>query len=150
MGKSTVRPGKLWLLLNCAPTSNQLDPPPPSSFEPPPSSLQHPQQSLNQKLHVIGQFPPKIFWLKSSIHCILEMLIPNPDLDFWNSNSKIYFWTNLGPKIQSCLFCLKIGTNGMSRMLILIPALFYEFPTLNSFLGKFGPKKSKFLILSKS
>ena len=27
---------------------------------------------------------------------------------------------------------------------------FYEFPTLNSFLGKFGPKKSKLFVLSKS
>ena len=27
----------------------------------------------------------------------------------------------LGPKIQSCLFCLQSGTHGISRMLILIP-----------------------------
>ena len=26
------------------------------------------------------------------------MLIPNPDLDFWNFNPKISFWANLGPK----------------------------------------------------
>ena len=30
------------VLLNRAPTSIQLHPPPPSSFQPPPSSLQHP------------------------------------------------------------------------------------------------------------
>ena len=40
----------LWVLLNRAPTSTQLHPPPPSSFQPPPSSLQHPQQYLNQNI----------------------------------------------------------------------------------------------------
>ena len=93
---------------------------------------------------------------------------------------------NLGSKIQSCPFCLKIGTHGISRMLILIPTLvswisnpnflfgqiwnqkikvfrffwklarmpswrcwflfqhfFSEFLTLNPFLGKFRPRKSK-------
>ena len=39
-----------WVLLNHAPTSAQLHPPPPSSFQPPPSSLQHPQQYLNQNI----------------------------------------------------------------------------------------------------
>ena len=39
-----------WVLLNCAPTSTHLHPPPPSSFQPPPSSLQHPQQYLNQNI----------------------------------------------------------------------------------------------------
>ena len=37
----------LWVLLNRAPTSTQLYPPPPSSFKPPPSSLQHPQRYNN-------------------------------------------------------------------------------------------------------
>ena len=99
---------------------------------------------------------------------------------------------NLGQKSQGCLFRLKIGTHGISSMLILIPTLFFrisnpeflsgqiwtkkikavrfvwklahivsqgcwflfqycfsEFPTLNSFLGKFRPKKSNFSVLSK-
>ena len=38
------------VLLNHAPTSTQLHPPPPSSFQPPRSSLQHPQQYLNQNI----------------------------------------------------------------------------------------------------
>ena len=106
------------------------------------------------------------------------------------SDFKICFWANLGPKIQSRPFCLKIGAHGISRMLILIPTLvfwisnpnfifgqvwakkvkvvrfnwklaqiisrgcwflfqhwFYEFPTVNSLLGKFGPKKSNLFIL---
>ena len=52
------------------------------------------------------------------------MLIPNPDLDFQNFDTKI-FWANLGQKIQSYLFCLKIGTNGISKMLILILTLVF-------------------------
>ena len=57
------------------------------------------------------------------MHGILEVLIPNPDLDFLNSDPKIYFWANLGPKIQSCPFCLKIGAPSISRMLIPNPDL---------------------------
>ena len=65
------------------------------------------------------------FWPLISSHDILEVLIPNPDLDFWNSDAKIHFWVNLRPKCQRCLFCLKIGTHGISRMLILIPTLVF-------------------------
>ena len=38
------------------------------------------------------------------------------------------FWANLGPKRQNCPFCLKIGTHGISRMLILIPTLVFWNP----------------------
>ena len=107
-------------------TSTQLQPPPLSSFQPPPSSLQHPQQYLNQNIarnwaiypnlgRKIKSFP---FWLKIGTYGILEVLIPNPDLDFWNSDPKIHFWANLGSKIQNCSFCLKIGAPRTSKMLI--------------------------------
>ena len=69
------------------------------------------------------------------------MLIPNPDLDFWNSNPKIHFWANLGPKIQSCLFCLKIGAHSISRMLIPNPDLdFWNFDPKIHFWANLGPK----------
>ena len=147
------------------------------------------------KIYFWANLGPKIqscpFCLEIGPHSISRMLILNPDLDFWNSDPKIHFYENLGPKSQSCLFCLKIGPHDISRMLILIPSLvfwisnpnflfgqfcvknvkvvhfnwklalmisqgcwfllqhwFYEFPTLNSFLGKFGPKKSKVFISS--
>ena len=114
-------------------TSLQLDPPPTSSFQSPPSSLQHPQHYSNQYMArnwaIYLNLGQKIqscpFWLKIGPHVILKVLIPNPDLDFWNSDPQIYFWANLGPKSQSCLFCLKIGTHGISRMLILIPTLVF-------------------------
>ena len=114
-----------------ASTSTQFYPPPPISFQPPPSFLQRSQQYLNQNIARNWAVSPNLgrkiqscpFWLKIRSHDILEVLIPNPDLDFWNSDPKIHFWANLGPKSQSCPFCLKIGTHGISRMLILIPTL---------------------------
>ena len=117
-------------------TFNQLHPAPSISTQliststqlhlPPPSSLQHPQQYLNQNIARNWAISPNLgrkikncpFWLKIGTHGILEVLIPNPDLDFWNSDPKIHFWANLGPKIQSCPFCLKIGAQSISRMLI--------------------------------
>ena len=78
-------------------------------------------------------------WLKIGTLGILEVVIPNLDVDFWNSNPKILFWAKLGQKSQSCLFYLKIGTRSISRMLILIPILISQFLNLNPFLGKISP-----------
>ena len=111
-------------------TSTQLHPSPPSS-------LQHPQQYLKQNYARnwaispnLGQIIKKCsFWLKIGIHGILEVFIPNPDLDFWNIDSKIYFWVNLGPKIQSWPFCLKIVARSISRM---IPNLDLDFRNFDS------------------
>ena len=47
------------------------------------------------------------FGLKNGSHGILEVLIPNTDLDFRNSGPKIHFWANLGPKSQSCFILSK-------------------------------------------
>ena len=107
-------------------TSTQL-------YPPPTSSLQHPQQYLNQNIARNWAISPNLgqkvkscpFWLKIGTHGTLQLLIPNPDLDFWNSDPKIHFWANLGPKIQSCLFCLKNGAHSISRMQI--PNLDLEF-----------------------
>ena len=56
------------------------------------------------------------------------MQIPKPGLDFWNFDPKIDFWANLGPKISSCPFCMKIGAHSISRMLVLNPDLdFWNF-----------------------
>ena len=59
-------------------------------------------------------------------------------LKFW---PKIYFWASLGQKSQSCLFCLKIGTHGNSRMLILIPALVFSIFNSKSIFGQSWAKK---------
>ena len=90
---------------------------------------------------------PKIqigsFCLKIGAHNISRMLIPNPDLDFWNFDPKIHFWANLGPKIQSCPFCLKIGTHSISRILISKPDLDFWHLTPKSILGQIWAQKVK-------
>ena len=132
-------------------TSTQLHPPPPNSFQPPPSSLQHPQQYLNQNIARNWAISPNLgrkikscpFWLKIGTYGILELLIPNPDLDFWNSDPKIHFWANLGLKSESYLFCLKIGTHCISRMLILILTLVFRISNPKSLFGQILAKKVK-------
>ena len=64
--------------------------PPPSLFQPPPSSLQHHQQYLNHNIERNWATSPNLgqkikscqFSLKIGTHGKLEVLIPNPDLDF--------------------------------------------------------------------
>ena len=67
----------------------------------------------------------------------------NLHLDFWNSDRKINFWANLGRKSQSCSFCLKICTHGISRMLILIPTLVFWISNPKSIFGQIWAKKVK-------
>ena len=119
--------------------STQCHPPLTSSFQPPLSSIHlHPAHCSLTQLSVISssllkpnspnlgwKFQSCSFWLKIGTHNILEVPIPNPDLDFWNSDPKIHFWANLGQKSQSFLFCLETGMHGISRMLILIPTLVF-------------------------
>ena len=65
------------------------------------------------------------------------------------SDPKNHFWANLGPKVQSCPFCVEIGAPSISpdsesRLRLL------KFQPVNPFLGKFGPKESKLSVLSKN
>ena len=89
------------------PAPSSLFQPPPSSFQSPPTSLQHPQQYLNQNIARNWAISPNLSWkiksclfsLKIGTRGILEVLIPNPDLGFWNSDPKIHFWANFSSKI---------------------------------------------------
>ena len=121
-------------------TSTQLYPAPSTSTQlisASISSLQHSQQYLNQSIARYWVISPNLgqkiksclFWLKTGTRGILEELILNPDLDFWNSYPKIHFWANLGPQIQSCLFCQKIDAHSISRMLIPNPVLDFKIST---------------------
>ena len=125
---------------------------------PPPSSLQQPQQYSNQNTTRNWTISPNLgrkiqscpFWQKIGSRGILEVLIPNTDLEFRNSDPKLHFWENLGPKGQSCPFCLDIGTHGISRMLMLIPTLVLWIFKQKSISDKFGQKKSKLSVLSEN
>ena len=113
-----------WLLLNHAPISTQLHPPPlssthlhllpPSSFQHPPSSLQHPQYYYNQNI--------ACNWAIS----------PNSD-----------------QKNKSCPFGLKISTHGILEVYTdsRFRLRFLKSQPQNPFLGKFGLKKSKLPLL---
>ena len=99
--------------------------------------------------HLIGQFPQiyvekfKVvcFAWKLDTHGILEVQIPNPHLDFWNSNPKIHFWANFGRKSQSCPFCLKISKHSSLRMLILILRLVFWVSNIYPFSGQIWVEK---------
>ena len=149
-------------------SSTKLRLPPSSSFQPPPSSLQHSQHSYNQNIACnweLGNFSK--LRLKNSKFSIftenwhtwyMEVVIPNPNLKFWNSDLKFNFWANLGRKSKKFLFCLKIDTHSISRMLIFIQILDFwisspkslnPFLALNPFLDKFRPQYSKLSVLPK-
>ena len=81
--------------------------------------------------------------MKIGTHGILEVLIPNPDLEFRNSDPKILFQANLGRKSQSFPFCLKIGTHDILEELILIPDLDFRNPTAKSIFEQIWAEKAK-------
>ena len=101
--------------------------------------------------HVFGQYPKNsggkiqtcLFCLKIGTNVVLEVLIPNPHLDFWNSDPKIYFWANFGQKSESCQFCSKIVTHSISRMIILIPRLVFWISNPKSISRQIWAKKSE-------
>ena len=70
------------VLLNCAPSSIHLYP-----------ALCNTLNVMRIKIsHIIGQFrkiQSCLFWQKIGTVCILVVVIPNLDLNFWNSDPKI-------------------------------------------------------------
>ena len=111
-----------WVLLNRAPTSTQLHPPPPSSFQPPPSSFQPPPSSLQHPQQYLKQYIARN-WAISPY---------------------------LGRKIKCCPFWLKISTWYIGSVDSEFRLRFLKFWRRNSFLGKFRSKKSKLFVLSEN
>ena len=123
------------VLLNRAPTSTLLHPPPPSSIHLHPAHFSlHPAlwNTLNvirtKISYLIGQFPH----IQAEKFKVVHFDWKLAHKVYWRhwfwiqtSDPKIHFWANLDWKRQNCLFCLKLGTHGISRMLILIPALVF-------------------------
>ena len=64
-------------------------------------------------------------------------------ISFQNFQLLFNFWTNLGRKSQSCPFCLRIGTHGISRMLILLLTLVFWISNSNSIFGQIWAEKVK-------
>ena len=109
----------------------------------PPSTSSHPTPSTLTQLIWVRKFSCS-FCLKIGACCISRMLIRNPDLDFWNFDSKIHFWANKGQKTQNCPFCLKIcaqwylgNADSKSGLRVL------KFRLQNPFLGQIWVQKFK-------
>ena len=135
---------KQFLLLGITKPCTQLHPDSSTSTQlhpRPTSSLQHPQQYLNQNIArnwvIFPNLGQKIkssqFFLKIDASSMSRILIPDPDLDFWN------FY----PKIHCCPFSLKIATRSMSRMLIPNPDLHFWNFTPKSIFGQIWAQKFK-------
>ena len=125
---------------------------------PTPSSLQHPQQYLNQNIAHNWAISQNLgrktrccpFWLKIGRHDIVEVLIPNPELDFWNLTPKSIFG-QIWPKnwklfILSENWCTEYLKDADSES----RHRFLEFRPQNPILGKFVSKKSKLSIWSEN
>ena len=64
-------------------------------------------------------------------------------LKFQPQNS---FWSNLGQKSESYSFCLKMDTQSMVKMVILIPTLIFSISNLKSIFRQIWTKKVKIVI----
>ena len=86
--------------------------------------------------------------MKIDTHGILEVQILYLDLDFWNSDTKIHFWANLGWKSQRWPFFLKIGMHDILKMLILILTFVFWISDPKPIFGKIWTKKVKVVQLA--
>ena len=132
------------MLLNLAPTSTQLISAS-TQLSGTPSTLLEPNIARNWaiSLNLCRKIQSSPFWLKIYMHGILDVLILNPYLDFWNLDPIIHYWANLGQKSQICPFCLKIGTHGISTILVLILTLVFQISNPKSIFGQIWAKKSQ-------
>ena len=86
----------------------------------------------------------KLFFLSESWHTwYLKETDTYSNISFLNFPPKINFWGNLGQKSHSCPFFLKIGTRGISRMLIFIPTLVFSVFNQKPILGQIWAEKVK-------
>ena len=118
-------------MLNRAPNSTQLHLPPPSFiylYSAPSASTKlmpaftqlsatmlyqcYRNQNITRNWEISPNLGQKIqscpFYLKIGSHGILEVVIPNSELDFWNVDPKINCWVNFGRKSQKSPFAWKL------------------------------------------
>ena len=149
------------VLLPRAPTSTQLQSTPSSSFQPPKKSKLSvfPQNWHIWYSRMLIFIPTLVFWI-SKPRSIFEQiwaekvkvihfgwwLVHRVSRRCWflfrhyfsEFSNPIHFWVNLGRKIQSCPFWLKISTCIIwhTWMLILIPTLVFWISDPKSIFGK--------------
>ena len=91
----------------------------------------------------MGKFRPK----NSKLSCLAEnwhaVVDSYSNITFLSFQPLIFFWTNLSRKTLSCSFWLKIGTPGISRMLILMPTIVFWIANSKSIFGQIWAEKVK-------
>ena len=118
-------------------------------------SLQHAQRYKNQNIACNCAMSSNIGWkiqicpfgLKISIFGMFEVVIPNPDLDFGNSDPKSIFGQIWAEKVKVVRFTWKLEHMVSQGCWFFYWHKFYEFLTLNPLLENFGLKKSKLSVL---
>ena len=109
--------------------------------------FQHYFSEFQILISFLGKFGPKKSKLSSLVEnwhteC-LDDFNSYSDIIFLSFEPWILFWTNLGRKIESCSFWLKIGTHDISRMLILLPTIVFWIANPRSTFGKIWAERVK-------
>ena len=91
-----------------------------------------------------------LFCLKIGIHVISRLLILVPTLAFWISKPKSIFGQIWTEKLKVVQFGWKLAYRVSRRCWFLFQHYFSQFPTLNPFLNKFGPKNSNLFIVTEN
>ena len=98
----------------------------------------------NQFLAKFGPKKSKLsVWSKSWRTLYLKDADSYSNISFLNFQRKKYVWPNLGQKSQNYSFWLKIGTHGISRMLIVISTFFSWISNENPYFGQIWGQKVK-------
>ena len=107
--------------------------------------------NFGPKIHFWANLSPKTqscpFSLKTGTHGISRILIFIPTLISWISNPNFFFAQIWAKNVKVVCFNSKLAQMISRGCWFSFQHYFYEFPTLNSFLGKFGLKNSNFSIL---
>ena len=130
------------VLLNRAPSSIQLHPPPPSSIQlhsPPPSSFQPPPSSTDLCPAQVSLHPALCNTLNNISTEILDVIGQFPQIQVDKFRS-----TKLSILTQNWHTWYFRGVDSESRL------RFLKFLPQSPFLGKFGPKNSKLSVLSEN
>ena len=110
---------------------------------------------ISDPKYIFGQIGTKkskncLFCVKIGTHFISRLLILVPTLVFWISKPKSIFGQIWIEKLKVVQFGWKLAHRVSRRCWFLFRHYFSQFPTLNPFLDKFGPKNSKLFILTKN
>ena len=91
-----------------------------------------------------------LFYLKIDAHVITRFLILVPILVFWILKPKCIFGQIRIEKLKVVQFGWKLAHRVSRRCWFVFQHYVSQFPTLNPFLDKFGPKNSKLFILTEN